>query len=149
MLAHPDQYRTVIMLRDVEELSTAETAAALDLTEENVKVRLHRGRAMMRESLFTRSVAAAKMRFHLWAALRSCGFGCVRAALGNGALASHRRRDGFDLCIFERVGSVPFGLVMLPQGIKTGSKRRLDVVDNHMKFPRGVSRLFFNGDDPP
>ena len=29
----PDQYRTVIMLRDVEELSTAETAAALDLTE--------------------------------------------------------------------------------------------------------------------
>jgi RNA polymerase sigma-70 factor, ECF subfamily len=34
----PEQYRAVIMLRDVEELTTAETAAALDLTEENVKV---------------------------------------------------------------------------------------------------------------
>ena len=44
----PEQYRTVIMLRDVEELSTAETAAALELTEQNVKVRLHRGRAMAR-----------------------------------------------------------------------------------------------------
>jgi len=30
------------MLRDVEELSASETAAALELTEHNVKVRLHR-----------------------------------------------------------------------------------------------------------
>ncbi|WP_263366360.1 RNA polymerase sigma factor [Edaphobacter bradus] len=50
----PDQYRTVIMLRDIEGLSTAETAAALDLTEQNVKVRLHRGHGMMREWLFER-----------------------------------------------------------------------------------------------
>ena len=50
----PDQYRTVIMLRDIDELSTAETAAVLDLTEQNVKVRLHRGRAMMRDRLFAR-----------------------------------------------------------------------------------------------
>jgi RNA polymerase sigma-70 factor (ECF subfamily) len=46
VLGPPEQYRTVIMLRDVEELSTAETAAALNLTEQNVKVRLHRGRAI-------------------------------------------------------------------------------------------------------
>jgi RNA polymerase sigma-70 factor (ECF subfamily) len=52
LLGLPAQYRTVIMLRDVEEMSTAETAAALELTEENVKVRLHRGRAMMRDWLF-------------------------------------------------------------------------------------------------
>lgn len=50
----PDQYRTVIGLRDIDELSTAETAAVLDLTEQNVKVRLHRGRAMMRDKLFAR-----------------------------------------------------------------------------------------------
>ena len=48
LLDLPEQYRIVMMLRDVEGLSTAETAAALDLTEENVKVRLHRGRAIAR-----------------------------------------------------------------------------------------------------
>jgi RNA polymerase sigma-70 factor (ECF subfamily) len=59
----PEQYRTVIMLRDVEELSTAETAAALELTEQNVKVRLHRGRAMMRDRLFARVGASGKNAF--------------------------------------------------------------------------------------
>src|SRR5881398_3445874 len=34
----PEHYRTVVMLRDIEELSTAETADALDLTVENVKI---------------------------------------------------------------------------------------------------------------
>ncbi len=54
VLELPDQYRSVLMLRDVEEMSTAETAETLELTEENVKVRLHRGRAMMRERLCAR-----------------------------------------------------------------------------------------------
>ena len=43
VLGLPEDYRTVVMLRDVEEMSTTETATALELTEENVKVRLHRG----------------------------------------------------------------------------------------------------------
>jgi len=43
--------RAVFVLRDIEGLSTAETAAALDLTETNVKVRLHRGRMALREAL--------------------------------------------------------------------------------------------------
>lgn len=59
----PDQYRTVVMMRDIEELTTAETAAALDLTEENVKVRLHRGRALMRDWLFDRVGVDAKNAF--------------------------------------------------------------------------------------
>jgi RNA polymerase sigma-70 factor, ECF subfamily len=59
----PDRYRAVIMLRDVEELSTAETAEALELTEQNVKVRLHRGRSMMRERLFARVGASGKNAF--------------------------------------------------------------------------------------
>jgi len=63
VLELPYQYRSVIMLRDIEELSTSETAAALDLTEENVKVRLHRGRAMMRSWLFGRIGQSGKNAF--------------------------------------------------------------------------------------
>jgi RNA polymerase sigma-70 factor (ECF subfamily) len=63
VLELPSQYRSVIMLRDVEELSTAETAAALELTEENVKTRLHRGRAMMRNLLYARVGAQGKAAF--------------------------------------------------------------------------------------
>jgi RNA polymerase sigma-70 factor (ECF subfamily) len=63
LLALPEQFRTVIMLRDVEELSTNETAEALEITEENVKIRLHRGRAMVRGWLFERVGAKAKDAF--------------------------------------------------------------------------------------
>lgn len=63
VLGLPEQYRTVLMLRDVEEMSTSETAAALSLSEENVKVRLHRGRAMVRRDLFARVGATAKNAF--------------------------------------------------------------------------------------
>lgn len=59
----PESYRTVIMLRDIEELSTSETAEALDLTEENVKVRLHRGHGMIRNWLFERIGSNAKEAF--------------------------------------------------------------------------------------
>jgi RNA polymerase sigma-70 factor (ECF subfamily) len=59
----PEQYREVLMLRDVEELSTAETADALSLTEENVKVRLHRGHGMLRSWLLARVGANAKDAF--------------------------------------------------------------------------------------
>jgi RNA polymerase sigma-70 factor, ECF subfamily len=59
----PEHYRTVVMLRDIEELSTAETAQALDLTEENVKVRLHRGHGMIRNWLLERMGAGAKEAF--------------------------------------------------------------------------------------
>jgi RNA polymerase sigma-70 factor, ECF subfamily len=49
--ALPDTYRSVVLLRDVEELSTAETASILDITEDNVKQRLHRGRLALRREL--------------------------------------------------------------------------------------------------
>ena len=63
VLELPEQYRTVVMLRDVEELTTAETADALDLTVENVKIRLHRGHQMIRNLLFERIGANAKEAF--------------------------------------------------------------------------------------
>lgn len=43
--------RTVFVLRDIEELSTAETAEILGITENLVKVRLHRARLALREKL--------------------------------------------------------------------------------------------------
>lgn len=66
ILRLPLNYRTVVMMRDVEEMSTAETAAALDLTDEAVKVRLHRGRAMLRRELFARvgATSATAFQFH-------------------------------------------------------------------------------------
>jgi len=46
-----EKYRLVFVLRDVEGLSTAETAEAMGITEANVKVRLLRARLMLRERL--------------------------------------------------------------------------------------------------
>jgi RNA polymerase sigma-70 factor (ECF subfamily) len=46
-----DKYRLVFLLRDVQELSTVETAEALGITQANVKVRLLRARLMLRERL--------------------------------------------------------------------------------------------------
>ena len=46
-----EKYRLVFVLRDIEEQSTRETAAILDLTAETVKVRLLRARLMLRERL--------------------------------------------------------------------------------------------------
>jgi RNA polymerase sigma-70 factor (ECF subfamily) len=63
LLALPDQSRAVVMLRDVEELSTEETAGALEISEDNVKVRLHRGRALLRSWLLQRVGAKAKDAF--------------------------------------------------------------------------------------
>jgi RNA polymerase sigma-70 factor, ECF subfamily len=49
--ALPETLRSVFVLREIEGLSTAETSAILDLTETNVKVRLHRARLALREQL--------------------------------------------------------------------------------------------------
>lgn len=47
----PELYRTVFMMRDVAGASTAEVAASLEISEDAVKQRLKRGRAMLRRSL--------------------------------------------------------------------------------------------------
>ena len=46
-----EKYKTVFVLRDIEELSTRETSEILNITEENVKVRLLRARQYLREYL--------------------------------------------------------------------------------------------------
>ena len=65
--ALPEGYRTVFMLREIEGLSTSETAAGLELGEEAVKTRLHRARAMVRRTITDRLGAAGREAFHFHA----------------------------------------------------------------------------------
>jgi RNA polymerase sigma-70 factor, ECF subfamily len=51
----PEAFRTVVMLREVEEMNVAETAATLGLSEALVKTRLHRAHAMLRRDLHARA----------------------------------------------------------------------------------------------
>jgi RNA polymerase sigma-70 factor, ECF subfamily len=50
----PDAYRSVFVLREVEGLSTFETAECLAVSADVVKTRLHRARALLRDSLLER-----------------------------------------------------------------------------------------------
>ena len=49
--ALPEGYRTVFMLREIEDLTVEETAAALDIPPATVRTRLFRAKARLRESL--------------------------------------------------------------------------------------------------
>ncbi|MEZ5316306.1 MAG: sigma-70 family RNA polymerase sigma factor [Vicinamibacterales bacterium] len=51
LAAIPPTYRAVVLLREIEGLSTREVARVLDISEPNVKMRLHRARAMLRAHL--------------------------------------------------------------------------------------------------
>jgi len=49
--ALPDTYRSVVVLRDVEELSSEEAAQVLDVSIDVIKTRLHRARLAIRQEL--------------------------------------------------------------------------------------------------
>ena len=68
VLALSEDYRLVFMLRDVEGLTTEETAECLNLTQENVKVRLHRAHAALRKQLYAAVGKSAARCFQLHAA---------------------------------------------------------------------------------
>src|SRR5262249_42949268 len=63
--ALPEKYRLVVMLRDVDGLSTAEVARSLKISRAAVKVRLHRARSLLRHRLLARAGAgiAGSFRF--------------------------------------------------------------------------------------
>lgn len=65
--ALPEKYRLVHIMRDVEEMSIAETAVCLGISQETVKVRLHRARALLRKRLYELfgSEVSDVFRFHL------------------------------------------------------------------------------------
>ena len=61
--ALPAEFRTVFVLREVEGLSTAETAACLGLRPETVKTRLHRARRQLQERLAGEMLAVSAYLF--------------------------------------------------------------------------------------
>lgn len=63
----PQAYRSIFVMREIEEMSTVETAESLGVTEEVVKTRLHRARAMLQTDLYARAGATtpAAFEFHL------------------------------------------------------------------------------------
>jgi RNA polymerase sigma-70 factor (ECF subfamily) len=65
--ALPEAYRAVYMLREVEEMSTEEAAEALELSEENVRIRLHRARGLLKKFMMEKAGMAARHAypFHL------------------------------------------------------------------------------------
>jgi len=55
LVALPEAFRTAVVLRDIEELSYAEIAGALDVPVGTVMSRIHRGRALLRQALAGRA----------------------------------------------------------------------------------------------
>jgi RNA polymerase sigma-70 factor (ECF subfamily) len=58
----PDTLRVVFMMREVEEIDTAETASTLGLSEAAVRVRLHRARSALQTTL-SRAMSSAPAAF--------------------------------------------------------------------------------------
>jgi RNA polymerase sigma-70 factor (ECF subfamily) len=65
--ALPEAYRSVVMLREIEGMSTAEAAEVLGVTEDVVKTRLHRAKQHIREQLIERMNAQAGETFPFYA----------------------------------------------------------------------------------
>jgi RNA polymerase sigma-70 factor (ECF subfamily) len=63
--ALPPDYRAVFVLREVEEMDTAETADALGVSQEVVRARLMRARATLRKDLYRRAGVTTADVFHL------------------------------------------------------------------------------------
>jgi RNA polymerase sigma factor (sigma-70 family) len=61
----PDKYRTVFIMREIENMNIAETRECLDLSEVNVKVRLNRAKAMLKNSLAEYYQKEDILNFHL------------------------------------------------------------------------------------
>lgn len=63
ILQLPDKYRTVYMLRMVQEMDTKETAECMDMSRDNVRVYLHRSKNMIRDKLIAMSRDTSLFRF--------------------------------------------------------------------------------------
>jgi RNA polymerase sigma-70 factor, ECF subfamily len=59
----PESFRTVFVLRHVEELTTLETAECLAIPEDTVKTRLHRARGLLQRSLLARIDEASRAAY--------------------------------------------------------------------------------------
>jgi len=61
--ALPDSFRAVFVMREVEGLSTSETAECLGINEETAKTRLHRARTILRQRLVARATEVLPRTF--------------------------------------------------------------------------------------
>jgi RNA polymerase sigma-70 factor (ECF subfamily) len=61
----PEKYRVVFVMREMEKMNVSETGECLAISEENVKVRLNRAKAMLRNSLADYYQEAEVLHFHL------------------------------------------------------------------------------------
>jgi RNA polymerase sigma factor (sigma-70 family) len=60
----PERQRVVYMLREIQHLSTEETAGCLGISCESVKVRLHRARALLKEDLLGSAAGVELFPYH-------------------------------------------------------------------------------------
>ena len=65
ILALPEKYRTVFIMREIESMNIAETKACLQISGINVKVRLNRAKALLRKSLNAFYIKEEIFSFHL------------------------------------------------------------------------------------
>lgn len=61
----PEKYRTVFIMREIEDMNVAETQACLDISGVNVKVRLNRAKALLKETLSAFYKKEDILHFHL------------------------------------------------------------------------------------
>lgn len=61
----PEKYRTVFIMREIEDMNVAEIQACLDVSEANVKVRLNRAKALLKDSLSQFYKKEDILHFHL------------------------------------------------------------------------------------
>ena len=92
--ALPPEFRTVFVLREVEGLSTAETAACLAIRPETVKTRLHRARLQLQETLGQDLLAASPSLFAFEGARCDRVVGQVLARLGQPMAPNPSRSAG-------------------------------------------------------
>ena len=60
----PVKYRVVFIMREIEQLSVAEVATTLNISEENVKIRSHRAKTMLKDLLRPKLNALEVFEFH-------------------------------------------------------------------------------------
>jgi RNA polymerase sigma-70 factor (ECF subfamily) len=61
--ALPPRYRVVYMMREIQQMDTAETAESTGISEEAVRVRLHRARELLKENLLASAAGAELFSF--------------------------------------------------------------------------------------
>ncbi len=61
----PEKYKIVFVMREIEGMNVADTQECLDISEANVKVRLNRAKALLRQTLNDRYKKEDILHFHL------------------------------------------------------------------------------------